>query len=510
MKIGQYEIDKKIIIAKGSEGEIYHCVDVYKKDKNLCAKIVQKMTLEDFQKQNAILSKLFQHKNTNLVKLEYYGFDDSTQSLIIIMEKCQSTLKEEINRRKNEKDQFSDEEIWDFLKQFLSGYQILYNLKILHRDIKPENILISSQKGQLIYKLTDFGISKVCSSNSMFMTQIGTPIYAPPELNGGPKQEGTTSLIDINDPNPQSKRDIYALGLILHQMMNGELPFVEKKVAEFKKQIEKFPFKMQNTNRCKILVDLTENMIQYYPQNRISFPDLNQVIQISPKQLCAVLPTKVMPTNQKQIYAFNNCKSQANLFTKIDNDQTKEAAKNINYQKIPTQNINITNNQKDNLKFRSPTQSQIFLNTPVNKSQLIGSQNTNISLQKKNLEPQTQRERVQTEHCFQSKISQRPIKVIDVIKQYIHEVIINYECLISEDKFKRIKELNLNQQILSEENEKQIKSIFRYEKGKINDYNFQALLFYYCLNNYKLPLVFLPPDETECIKFIKQKMQSTV
>lgn len=66
----------------------------------------------------------------------------------------------------------------------LNGYKPLYEKSILHRDIKPENILISyDNSGKPIYKLADFGIGKINSSNDTTMTKVGTPVYAAPELN---------------------------------------------------------------------------------------------------------------------------------------------------------------------------------------------------------------------------------------------------------------------------------------------------------------------------------------
>lgn len=66
----------------------------------------------------------------------------------------------------------------------LNGYKPLYEKSILHRDIKPENILISyDNSGKPIYKLGDFGVGKINSSNDTTITKVGTPVYAAPELN---------------------------------------------------------------------------------------------------------------------------------------------------------------------------------------------------------------------------------------------------------------------------------------------------------------------------------------
>ena len=67
--------------------------------------------------------------------------------------------------------------IWDFLKQFCRGYQVLYDNKIIHRDIKPENILIHNG----VFKIADFGLAKKMSNHEdLSISMKGTPVYMAP------------------------------------------------------------------------------------------------------------------------------------------------------------------------------------------------------------------------------------------------------------------------------------------------------------------------------------------
>lgn len=65
----------------------------------------------------------------------------------------------------------------------MNGYKTLYESHIVHRDIKPDNILISEINQIKTYKISDFGIGKICDGIDMGMTKIGTPVYASPECN---------------------------------------------------------------------------------------------------------------------------------------------------------------------------------------------------------------------------------------------------------------------------------------------------------------------------------------
>ena len=86
---------------------------------------------------------------------------------------------------------------------------------ILHRDIKPDNIFVSDHGD---YKLGDFGIARTASQSAANMSTKGTPNYMAPEVYKGMSYDATV--------------DIYSLGIVLYQMMNGKrLPFIPVEVT---------------------------------------------------------------------------------------------------------------------------------------------------------------------------------------------------------------------------------------------------------------------------------------
>ncbi len=104
--------------------------------------------------------------------------------------------------------------------QALSALQAAHEVGIIHRDLKPENIYLIEKPDRPDYvKLLDFGISKfrsLESEGSKGLTQtgtvLGTPYYMSPEQARG-------------DQNLSNRSDIYAMGVILYQMLAGSLPF---------------------------------------------------------------------------------------------------------------------------------------------------------------------------------------------------------------------------------------------------------------------------------------------
>src|SRR5205814_2659588 len=99
-----------------------------------------------------------------------------------------------------------------------------HDLGIVHRDIKPDNIVLVPQAdGSEVVKVLDFGIAKVADENLDGATSykptstgmvLGTPHYLSPEQAKGKK----SSMID-------GRADLYPLGVMLYEMLTGELPF---------------------------------------------------------------------------------------------------------------------------------------------------------------------------------------------------------------------------------------------------------------------------------------------
>ncbi len=89
---------------------------------------------------------------------------------------------------------------------------------IIHRDLKPENVFLTEKGGRTLVKVLDFGISKIKSADAeqVRMTRtgqlVGTPLYMSPEQARG-------------EPDVDRRVDVYAMGVILYEMITGAPPF---------------------------------------------------------------------------------------------------------------------------------------------------------------------------------------------------------------------------------------------------------------------------------------------
>jgi len=101
-----------------------------------------------------------------------------------------------------------------FILNICEGLKYAHARSIIHLDLKPQNILISNG----VPKITDWGLSRVVSCASLSISPSFTVLYAAPEqINGGRKDERT---------------DIWQIGVILYELVTGQLPFTGESMVE--------------------------------------------------------------------------------------------------------------------------------------------------------------------------------------------------------------------------------------------------------------------------------------
>lgn len=195
---------------KGGMATIYLANDSYSK------KLVAIKVLDQINKKNIIHEKRFKsevHLTTSVdskyvVKIIDYVFNKDIQ--YIVMEYIEGiVLKKKIEQRVN----FNSNETVSITKDLLLGLEAIHKAGIIHRDIKSLNVIIADS-GEA--KIIDFGISLNSESENLTKTNsvIGSVHYLAPEIiNGEPA-------------SPMS--DIYALGILMFEMLTGEYPYKNK------------------------------------------------------------------------------------------------------------------------------------------------------------------------------------------------------------------------------------------------------------------------------------------
>ena len=208
LNVGVIVGDRYEIVSKVGSGGM---ADVYKaKDHKLNRFVAMKVMKPEFSSDTNFISK-FQREaqaaaglaHPNVVNVFDVGEDQGVN--YIVMELVEGiTLKEYISK----KGKLTVKEATSIAIQVAMGLEAAHNRNIVHRDIKPQNIIISTD-GKV--KVTDFGIARAASSNTISTNAMGSVHYSSPEqVRGG---------------YSDYKSDIYSIGITMYEMVTGMVPF---------------------------------------------------------------------------------------------------------------------------------------------------------------------------------------------------------------------------------------------------------------------------------------------
>ena len=208
LKEGIYIADRYEIVGKVGTGGM---ADVYKaKDHTLGRFVGIKVLKQEFSEDVNFVTK-FRTEAQSAAGLEHPNivniYDVGSENAIhyIVMEYVEGiTLKTYIEK----KGQLSFKESVSIAIQVGRGIEAAHNKHIIHRDIKPQNIIISTE-GKV--KVTDFGIARAASSNTINSDVMGSVHYASPE-------QARNGFVD-------GKSDISSLGIVMYEMVTGRVPF---------------------------------------------------------------------------------------------------------------------------------------------------------------------------------------------------------------------------------------------------------------------------------------------
>ena len=268
--------DVKMLIGDGGMANVYLAYDRTEKQH-----VAIKMLRYELSKDETFIkrfkresSQVLPLNHPNIVKINDIG--DYQQQPFIVMEYVNGkTLKDYLR----ENGAVSSELAIQIMKQIVSGMRYAHENNIIHRDLKTQNIMITED---YVVKIMDFGIA--LSSNEADMTQtntiMGSVHYLAPELARG-------SLAT-------ERSDIYAMGIILYELLTGDVPFkgegavnialqhLEAKMPSIKEVNETLPNSLDNViqkatakrplNRYATIVELEIDLLTALDEERLVEP----------------------------------------------------------------------------------------------------------------------------------------------------------------------------------------------------------------------------------------------
>lgn len=316
----RYRIQEQIGV--GGMAIVYRAIDE-KLDREVTFKVLKEDYINDeefikrFSTEARAAARL---SNSNIVNVYDVGNDGNIY--YIVMEYIDGfTLKELISS----KAPFTDEEAVGIGLQIGAALEHAHKNGIVHRDIKPENILITKSGNIGTIKVTDFGIAKATTSKTSPIDFMGSVHYFSPEQAKG--------------ENVDTRSDIYSLGIVLFEMVTGQLPFTgETAVALAMKHLkEPIPdIKAINPNVSDKLVSVIKKATCKEPKNRY------QTIAELVKDLKYVLAEIHMSKKEKE----NVYTDETVIMTKDDVDTIRNSQKHTENNNKKNKNNNSNKNNK--------------------------------------------------------------------------------------------------------------------------------------------------------------------
>ena len=201
----RYQIIKSI--GEGGMANVYLAYDTIL-DRNVAVKVLRGDLSSDekfvrrFQRE-ALAASSLTHPNI----VEVYDVGEVNGEYYIVMEYIEGKHLKNLLKRRGK---LTLSEAVDIMLQITDGMAAAHDSYIIHRDIKPQNIMILENG---LVKITDFGIAMAMNATQLTQTNsvMGSVHYLPPEQASG---QGSTL-----------QSDIYSMGIVMYELLTGELPF---------------------------------------------------------------------------------------------------------------------------------------------------------------------------------------------------------------------------------------------------------------------------------------------
>lgn len=257
--IGRYKITAKL--GAGGMGEVYLAEDT-KLDRRVALKFLPSAMWNEAEAQQRLIREAkaaSQLDHPNIVTI--YGIEEFEGRPFIVMAHVRgATLNEYCTST-----QRTTDDLIDLAIQIADGLQHAHEAGVIHRDLKPSNILVDD-RGRV--RVLDFGIARLRGTSRLTQagSTVGTLAYSPPELAQGKDAEPTS--------------DIYSLGVVMYQMLTGQLPFDADHEAALLYCILHEPPKPLSDSKSDVpagLQGIVLRCLEKKPEKR--FPNCNELIK---------------------------------------------------------------------------------------------------------------------------------------------------------------------------------------------------------------------------------------
>ncbi len=297
---GRYLLERRL--GQGGMGVVFQARHIFLKTQHAIKIIIPDLVGNDPMlatrfRQEALAAAAIRHQN--IIAVTDFGMVRGTMPFLV-MEFVKGRSLQEILGAEGA---MKPERAWELISAVASGIGAAHRSNIVHRDLKPLNIMVQDDlpvaEG---LKILDFGLAKIKSGEllgSFVQAQtsglMGSPFYMAPE--------------QWSDDEPDSRADIYSLGIILYQMLAGEVPFKGSSIPSImKKHLTKPPpsFQSMGVSVPPQIEEVVRHTLEKEVADRVNsvesfLKELHGAMNSSPVVVTTSRPTGALDPNQTMV-----------------------------------------------------------------------------------------------------------------------------------------------------------------------------------------------------------------
>ncbi|KAF7051145.1 hypothetical protein CFC21_059418 [Triticum aestivum] len=259
--VGEYELGE--MVGKGTFAEVFRAVHG-PTGARVAVKEIDRRRVDDHVRRGILqeMSILGSLSHPNILRL--INTIETGEKLFLVLEYCDGgDLEAYRQTHGGPRNRLPEATARDFARQLAEGLKVLRGERIVHRDLKPQNLLLSADGDAITLKIGDFGFARSLMHENLAATFCGSPYYMAPEIWRGDKYD--------------AKADLWSVGVILFQLVTGELPFLGENRVELREKVLSssglsFPPDMEADLHPEF-IDLCRRLICLDPAERMPFEE---------------------------------------------------------------------------------------------------------------------------------------------------------------------------------------------------------------------------------------------
>ncbi|KAM3262293.1 hypothetical protein ACQJBY_052788 [Aegilops geniculata] len=259
--VGEYELGE--MVGKGTFAEVFRAVHA-PTGARVAVKEIDRRRVDDHVRRGILqeMSILGSLSHPNILRL--INTIETGEKLFLVLEYCDGgDLEAYRQTHGGPRNRLPEATARDFARQLAEGLKVLRGERIVHRDLKPQNLLLSADGDTITLKIGDFGFARSLMHENLAATFCGSPYYMAPEIWRGDKYD--------------AKADLWSVGVILFQLVTGELPFLGENRVELREKVLSssglcFPPDMEADLHPEF-IDLCRRLICLDPAERMPFEE---------------------------------------------------------------------------------------------------------------------------------------------------------------------------------------------------------------------------------------------